>query len=598
MSRSGPNRVPTSADHSSINWFIHQEQDLIAVFRRLEIASQMERARMADKCATLQRTFTSTEALRGACFQIRSSNDSFIQLLTTELTAQESDIAVLSEWLPSTLAFLRGLETVKNAAIALQAALEEQLGFIGQRVTTVEEEMEVTKELSGHMSHSIGVFSTAVAHAQVDIVATSRSFLHPIRRLPAEILQHIFEECVDTEAAEWFLHPVRPPTLLKSAIRIAGTCRSWRTIAQQTPRMWNRLRAPIRVKGVKKKSIIGTNGLEAFQESLRLCGSVPLEVTIPGNASVPENLNFMSMNIDRLNLWDTRRVDLSPYSFPSPRHLWVGQANPIYPDTQSLPSSLISRTTTITAHNVTVVIPEGRNLVTRLVLCGVQDGSELTSLLKSLPSLNELDAGDASMLYQRSQDHPAVTHQKLRHLRIHIDCMHDLEHCLADGLQLPSLNCFGLVGLWGLEEVESPHYTPSAFPSVSAQLPTTVTHIEVHGEYTMTTSSTSNLIEAFYRIDTISTYGNAVGVILSALCQIRGIQVGERSSTEESLPRSIQVLHVHDYFGDGQDLYPGLHQIYNSIDPIKIFFENCPNILPALRREFTHIRTTDARPSH
>jgi len=70
---------------------------------------------------------------------------------------------------------------------------------------------------------------------QKNVVASSEGFLHPIRRLPTEILQQIFEECIDAEAAEWFLDPTRPPTLLKSATRIAGTCRSWRTIAQQTP---------------------------------------------------------------------------------------------------------------------------------------------------------------------------------------------------------------------------------------------------------------------------------------------------------------------------------------------------------------------------
>jgi hypothetical protein len=55
---------------------------------------------------------------------------------------------------------MRGWETVKNAAIALQEALIEQLGSIDQHATAVEEELEITKELSEHMSHSIEVFFT------------------------------------------------------------------------------------------------------------------------------------------------------------------------------------------------------------------------------------------------------------------------------------------------------------------------------------------------------------------------------------------------------------------------------------------------------
>jgi hypothetical protein len=546
---------------------------------------------MADKCATLQRTITPTQALLDAGSQIQLSNNSFIYYLLTELTAQESDVATLSECLPSTSAFLRGRETVKNAVIALQAALEEQLGSIGQRVAAVKEELEITKELSGHMSHSMDVFSTATNDVQKGIVARSKNFLHPIRRLPAEILQRIFEECVDAEAAEWFVDPTGSPSHLQSATRIAGTCRSWRTIAHQTPRMWNRLRAPIQAgtyNGVKQGTRRIT-GRRAFWASLRLCGSIPLEVTIPEHVSLPEKPNLMSLKIDRLNFDNVCDYDWSrPPSFPSPLYLWVGRGNSRVLHTQELPSSLISRTTTITAHHVAVAIPEGSNQVTQLILRGLQDGFRLTSLLKSLPCLNELDAGSARVVYWYKQVHPALTHQSLRHLRIHISFVHALEYYLAKGLRLPGLSCFGLT-CQSMLHYGPLHYTSSSFPSVSAQLPTTVTHLEVHGEHAVTTSSTSDLIETFYGVDTISTYGNAVGAILLALCRTRDTLEGEKPSAEEKLPSSVRVLHIHDYIGNGKDLYPALRQIYNSIEAIKVSFENCPNILPTMRGEFTHV---------
>jgi hypothetical protein len=606
MSRTGPNRAPSSKDLSSLNWFIDQEQELIAGFRKLEIASQRERERMADKCVTLQRTITSTHALRDAGSQAQSSNDSFIDRLTTELTARESDIATLSECLPSTSTFIRGWETVKNAAIALQEALVEQLASIDQHATAFEEELETTKELSGHISHSIEVSSPAMNELRKNIVARSKGLLHPIRRLPVEILQHIFEECVDAEAAEWFVDPTRPPALLKSATRIAGTCRSWRTVAQQTPRMWNRLRAPIQKiwgRGFKSRTL----GREAFCGSLRLCGSIPLEVTIRENASNLRELNFKSLKIDRLNIYTASQYEVGwlihpsgPLPFPSPRHLWAGSGDCDYPYTTTLPSSLISRTTTITVHNITVTIPTGSNLVTQLVLCGVQDGFRLTSLLESLPYLKELDASRALMDRLNEQDRRALTHQKLKHLRIPISCMPTLEGYLAGGLQLPSLSCFGLANhsVSGRTRHEPLHYTPSSFPSVSAQLSSTVTHLEVHGEHALTTCTINSLIEAFYKIETIYAYGSAVGAILHALCRTRNIPEGEKSREKESLPSSIQALHIRDYLSDGEDLYPALHQIYNNTRPIKIFFENCPNILPTIRREFTHVGTTAARPFH
>jgi len=597
------NRAPNSKDLSSLNWFIHQEQELIAVFRKLEIASQRERERMADKYATLQRTITSTHALRDAGSQVQPINDLFIDRLTTELTAQESDFATLSECLPSTSTFLRGWETVKNAAVALQVALVEQLDSIDQHATAVEEELEITKELSGHMTHSIEVFSISMTKVQKDIVTRSKGFLHPIRRLPTEILQQIFEECVDAEAAEWFLDPTRPPTLLKAATRIAGTCRSWRTIAQQTPRMWNRLRAPIWAESHRGtgERIHKSAGQEAFCRSLRLCGGTPLEVTVPKNASNLEKPGFMSLKIDRLNFYDIFDNLFHSWhrpSFPSPRHLWIGNGDS-YPYLQILPSSLISRTTTITVHNVTVTIPEGSNLVTHLVLCGVQEGFKLTSLLESLPCLTELDAGRARMGNYYEQNHRALTHQQLKHLLIPIACMRVLEDYLAGGLQLPRLNRFGLANhlVSGVRNYPL-HYTPSSFPSVSAQLSTTVTHLEVYGEHVVTTTSITSLIETFYKVDTISTYSSAVGAILCVLCWTRDMPEGEKRSEKENLPSSIQALHIHEYLGNGVDLYPALHQIYNDTEPIKIFFENCPNILPTIRREFTHVGMTASKPPH
>jgi hypothetical protein len=602
-----PNRAPhsNSKELSSLNWFIHQEQDLLADFRKLEIASQRDRERVADKCVTLRRTITSTHALHDAGSRIQSSNDSFIDRLTAELNAQESDIAGLSECLPSTSTFIRGWKAVKNAAIALHEALVEQLASIDQHATAIEEELEVTKELSEHLSCSIEILSPAMIKLQKNIAARSKGLLHPIRRVPAEILQQIFEECVDAEAAEWFVDPTRPPMLFQSATRIAGTCRFWRTIAQQTPRMWNRLRAPTQLETSKNitGAVYRTVGREAFCESLRLCGSIPLEVTVPDSVSTPEELNLTSLKIDRLNFYNAGHYGYGwvtspwlPLPFPSPRHLWAGNGHRDYPFTITLPPSLISRTTTITVHNITVTIPQGVNLVTQLILCGVQNRFRLTSLLESLPYLAELDAGRSLVKGQYEQDHRALTHQNLKHLRIPISCMHALEGYLGGGLQLPSLSCFGLANhSVPMHERHDPlYYTPSSFPSVSAQLPTTVTHLEVHGEHAVTTSSTTSLIETFHKVDTISTYGSAVGAILRVLCRTRDMPVNEKSNEKENLPSSIQALHIHDYLGDGEDLYPALHQIYNDTEPIKIFFENCPNILPTIRREFTHVVTTAA----
>lgn len=128
---------------------------------------------------------------------------------------------------------------------------------------------------------------------------------------------------------------------------------------------------------------------------------------------------------------------------------------------------------------------------------------------------------------------------------------------------------------------------------MSARLPTTVTHLEVHGENTVATSSVCNLIGTFYRVDTISIYEDAIGTILRGVCWTRDMPEGEKSGEEESPASGIQALHIHDCLGDREDLYPALHQIYNNAKPIRVFFENCPNNLPTVRKEFMHVRAND-----
>ena len=564
-------------------------------FWKQEIASQREwriNARPCNELSDLPKHFV-TSALRSNLATARSLT------VSRQHTAKESDIATFPERLPSASTSLGGWDTVKNATTAPQVALDAQLA-IDQRVTAIEEEWEIPKESSGHISHSPGVFSTTRNDVQKNIVAKAQDILSPICRLPVETLRHIFEEAVDTEAAEWFVNPTRRPTPLKSATRIAGTCRFWRTIAQRTPRMWNRLRTPIQVESSLSKKVkkYRTIGVEAFWGLLQLCGGIPLEVTIPDGHTSLQIPDLTSLNVDRLNLYDVTQFDWSPREppFPSPRHLWVGQGKfHGFSYTTWLPSFLISRTTTITAYNITLSIPERCTRVTQLVLCGLQDMFRLTSLLKSLPCLIELDALGVFTKANHERGHSALTHQKLRILRIHESCMHALEYYLADGLQLPSLRCFGVACRMRLVPW---CYTPSSFPWVSTQLPTTVTHLEVHGEHRVATPSTNDLIGTFYRIDTISTYGKAIGAVLCVLSQIRDMPEGEMSSGEEGLPSTIQELHIHDYLGDGEDLHPALHQIYNNTNPIKVFFKDCPNILPTVRREFMHAQTTIARPSH
>lgn len=59
------------------------------------------------------------------------------------------------------------------------------------------------------------------------------SIRHPVRRLPAEVLQCIFESACDLSMLEHLKKRV------VVAIRLSHVCRRWRSIATTTPRIWS-----------------------------------------------------------------------------------------------------------------------------------------------------------------------------------------------------------------------------------------------------------------------------------------------------------------------------------------------------------------------
>lgn len=81
-------------------------------------------------------------------------------------------------------------------------------------------------------------FATILEGQRTTLQADIQRFaglLHPIRRCPSDILRIIFQLFIVVENASW---------CEASIIRISHVCRRWRTIAIDTPSLWNRLVVP------------------------------------------------------------------------------------------------------------------------------------------------------------------------------------------------------------------------------------------------------------------------------------------------------------------------------------------------------------------
>ncbi|KAF8872440.1 hypothetical protein CPB84DRAFT_1799594 [Gymnopilus junonius] len=92
---------------------------------------------------------------------------------------------------------------------------------------------------------------TRRARAEVhDTLRMHQAILHPVRTLPPEILSKIFIHCLpDNNWNEVVEQTPNRPTPSEAPLLLTQICRSWRTIALGTSRLWTTLKIDIRTQG-------------------------------------------------------------------------------------------------------------------------------------------------------------------------------------------------------------------------------------------------------------------------------------------------------------------------------------------------------------
>ncbi|KAF5327623.1 hypothetical protein D9619_004634 [Psilocybe cf. subviscida] len=108
-------------------------------------------------------------------------------------------------------------------------------------------------------------------------IEAHRALLAPVRRLPVEVLQEIFQHCVPEKVEETVVDTRYAPVLL------THICRSWRRIATATPVLWSSVhivlpRPKPDVRG--QTQAIHNRTLRAVTEWLSRSASLPLHVSI------------------------------------------------------------------------------------------------------------------------------------------------------------------------------------------------------------------------------------------------------------------------------------------------------------------------------
>ena len=426
-----------------------------------------------------------------------------------------------------------------------------------------------------------------IEHAQESIKAKKRGILHPIRRLPVEILLHIFEDCVNDEINECHRNPPSifgvVPTM---ALRLASVCSRWHDIMLETPYLWRHLREPA-WDSWGGRSFSAENH---FQNYLDRCRGGRIELTIPTGCERPDELLSHTITVQRLNV-ELPAVIEGLATVPSPVHLWLYDPEP----GSSLgrwvvPSDLISRTTHLTVWNVDISFEGICRSLTRLEICGVQPAFMLPEIIRQLPNLTDFD-----LIRVKVQNVPLLelvpsTHFHLRYLGLSRWCIGLLESALNSGLHLSQLRHLEFSDI-------TSEFMATNYPLISAQLGATVVRLDFQGE-DCSIGATRSFIDAFRRANTIGFYGRVTETVLGALYEVRTsrVQIPGQDSircTREvvhAMPKGLEVVIIHDYEGEGRKIDQQLRMMRQNpapdTQPVTVVFENCLNILPRIRQEF------------
>ena len=576
------NHILEEAECLALLKVIAQEEAIVNNLRKLQSEHEVERQLLAEKAIILQRTLDSTEILHNVGSQLCTHFTPLLVQLETQLAVQEDDRAIVAKHLPTTSAFIQSWGVLKDGISTLDAAMKRGLDRTQDRITSIAQQLYSTESLRDQMSSSISSFSSMIDSAQKSIKSKKEGILHPIRRLPVEILLHIWEDCVNDEINECHRNPPSifevPPTM---ALRLASVCSRWRDIMLGTPHLWRHLQARTPRWGIP-------GGKRHLQNYFNRCRGGEIELTISARAELPDDLN--PMTIQRLNL----SADITKWpTLPSPVHLWLHNPHPV--NGLVIPSYLISRTTHFTVWNVSTSFDEVCESLARLEICGSQQPEfVITRMIRQLPNLTDLDLTRAEMQIEGAlfPELVPLTHFHLKYLGLSREWIDLLERALDSGLRLPRLRHLELSDI-------TSEYMATTYPLVSAQLGTTVVRLDFRGKHCSLDAARS-FIDAFTRVNTIGCYGGVTETVLEALYGVRTSKKKFRIPGENDIRRTRKIVHVmpkglevviiRDYEGEGREIDQQLRMMRQNpaadTQPINVVFDNCLDILPRIRQEF------------
>jgi len=547
-----------------------------------------------------------TRVVLNSTADVVSVVSSFVDNLSSVMSIHKSDCTLgsLKVSLPSSGPAKQSWESVAETMNTLLNQVENLKMATSSHIKCMDVELETHNMIAQQSQESL---VTLTKH--IDTLSHSmdhkRSILHPICRMPTEILEHIFQQAAWEERSA--LRVVRDQIihLSKSALYLtipriptilASTCRHWRIIALNMTQLWNFLRIPTLEMYYHPPGLDSTRscvvGRSLFRRALLRIGASKCEVVIgPTNNwnlvighlhAVPKS-QISAMNIISPPYW----YDFS--QLPTVRVLRIIRRGaptswdlPQPPPSYILPASALASTEELECHHALPAVNAPIHSVRSFSLT-INNSALFPDLGHDLANFPNVTALELSTMHT---PFTYIYHRK-RFTPLHHACINTLSvtdpvipHLCAllqhEVLSLPSLTHFILLDICPFIHLVQVDPLQSLFDNV--------THFDIRtGHQQGCGSYIRRLLNLMPFLQQFSVFGTAVSGGLDALF-IEPIKKIDKFVILDSETDGSIVSSYYDALSLKSAESTGGYTGDNL--GITIQFVNCPYILPQIRERF------------
>ena len=596
------NRPPGETLEAEIRTALAEEEKLCHILNDQRLARNNKLNYTRSSINSLSSALGVTRVVLDSSADVSSVLTSFVDNLSSVISLHGSDpiLGDLKRSLQSTDTAKRVWESVADVVENLLVQIESLKLITSSYTECMATELDAHERIAQQRQISLDSLTQSI-DAVTYSMNHKRSILHPIRRMPTEVLERIFElatlderstlqgNLIDRQTHHKSIGALyctipRVPTIL------ASVCRRWRTIALNLPLLWSFLRVPTLEKYLLPRpgpARVCDVGLSTFQQARSCIGTCECEVVVGPTdnwtmtnqhlSSIPTSQIFTMNIVSPLDGLDFSR-------FPTANVLRIIRRGTLSvvevavpPPSYTLPTSVLANTRELDFHHALPAVNTPILSVTSFSLSFNKNACflDLGHSLANFPNLTALVlSANIDTLYRQTAFTP-LRHSRIRTLSITDTVIPHFYLLLTKGaLSLPSLTHFILL------DICPPLHNKGGWDALES-LFVNVTRFDIRAATQRNCgSSIRELLDTMPLLQQFTLFGNAVDDGLESLLITPIKRIGKLVVSDSKTDGST-VQSYYDALSSESGECPD-----DNVD-ILIQFVNCPCILPRIREQLS-----------